>query len=93
MNKLLGSRKFSNLRRSRLRINFVRNREGRYVVTLPLWSEFLTSLNLGFFQSIVLSQFIRSEARLLKSPKVKSQYDSVIEEYSTLSHLTRVSAE
>ena len=49
-----------------------RNREGRYVVTLPFRSEFPTSLNLGFSRRIALSQFIRNEARSLKSPEVKN---------------------
>ena len=31
--------------------------------------------------------------RLLKSPEVKSRHDSVIDEYYTLGHMTKVSAE
>ena len=42
---------------------------------------------------MALSQFIRNEARLLKSSEIKSQYGLVIGEYSTLGHMTRSNAE
>ena len=92
------SKKFPNLKQCRQRTNFVRtctstnNREDRYVVPLPFRSECPTSIKLGFSRKIALSQFTRNE-RLLKSPEVKSQYDSFIEEYSTLSHMTNFNAD
>ena len=76
-----------------MRICTTRNEQRRYVVALPSRSEFWTSLNLWFSRRIALSQFIRNEARLLKSPEAKSQSDSVIDKYCTLGHMTRVSAD
>ena len=63
------------------------------MVTLPFKSEFPISFNLEFCPRIALPQFIRNEERLLKSSEVRSQYDSVIEKYSTLGLITKVSAD
>ena len=61
-----------------------RNMEGCYVATLPFKSQFPSILRLDFFQRIVLLQLTKNETRLLKSPELKNQYDSVIKEYYIL---------
>lgn len=67
-----------------------RNEEGRYVVSLPFKPDYPLKIQLGYSRNIAVSQFYRNELRLLKTPDVKSQYDTVIEEYKSLGHMSKV---
>ncbi|XP_075150976.1 uncharacterized protein LOC142225089 [Haematobia irritans] len=67
-----------------------RNKDGRYVVSLPFKEEFLQDMNLGQSRNIAMAQFIRNEARLLRDPSFKSEYDDVLEEYRLLHHMSEV---
>lgn len=48
-------------------------------------------MQLGLSRNGAISQFKRNESRLLKTPVLKTQYDGVLQEYSDLDHMTRVS--
>lgn len=61
-----------------------RDDTGRFVVALPFKPEFPKSLILGHSRNIALAQFLRNEAKLLKTPQSKNDYDKVITEYLTL---------
>ncbi|XP_037813774.1 uncharacterized protein LOC119604939 [Lucilia sericata] len=67
-----------------------RNPDGRYVVSLPFRREFLNEVTLGDSRHSALSQFRRNETRLLKTPDLKSQYDTVIREYFEMGHIRAV---
>ncbi|XP_065362180.1 uncharacterized protein LOC135955751 [Calliphora vicina] len=68
-----------------------RNSSGRFVVSLPFRQEYPDDINIGPSRHIALSQFLRNEFRLMKNPPLKSEYDRVISEYSTLGQMTMVS--
>ncbi|XP_075150323.1 uncharacterized protein LOC142224439 [Haematobia irritans] len=67
-----------------------RNHEGRYIVNLPFKEEFSQSIDIGESRKSAMAQFFRNEARLLRNPDFKIEYDRVIEEYGTLGHMTVV---
>ncbi|XP_075150676.1 uncharacterized protein LOC142224775 [Haematobia irritans] len=48
-------------------------------------------MSLGQSRNSAMAQFIRNEARLLRDPSFKSEYDSVLEEYKILHHMSEVS--
>lgn len=52
--------------------------EGRYVVSLPFKEELREQNNLGYSRDRAVAQFFRNEARLLRLPDLKSEYDRVI---------------
>ncbi|XP_065368817.1 uncharacterized protein LOC135961248 [Calliphora vicina] len=68
-----------------------RNNSGRFIVSLPFRQEYPEDINIGPSRHIALSQFLRNELRLMKNPPLKSEYDRVISEYSTLGQMTMVS--
>ncbi|XP_046808485.1 uncharacterized protein LOC111690866 [Lucilia cuprina] len=68
-----------------------RNISGRFVVSLPFRQEYPDDIHIGPSRHIALSQFLRNEARLMKNSPLKSEYDRVISEYSTLGQMTKVS--
>ncbi|XP_059217550.1 uncharacterized protein LOC131994726 [Stomoxys calcitrans] len=69
-----------------------RDKEGRYMVSLPFREGFPEDVNIGHSRNCAMAQFIRNEARLLRNPVFKSEYDKVLEEYTSLKHMSRVSA-
>ncbi|XP_075162957.1 uncharacterized protein LOC142235581 [Haematobia irritans] len=69
-----------------------RDSEGRYVVTLPLKTDFCGQIDLGNSRTGFLRQFLRNEASLLRKPQIKTVYDDVIREYLHLGHMRPVSA-
>ncbi|XP_037820796.1 uncharacterized protein LOC119609875 [Lucilia sericata] len=68
-----------------------RDNSGRFVVYLPFKSDFPNDLHLGHSRNSALAQFIRNETRLLRNPQYKTDYDQVIEEYSILGHMIKIS--
>ncbi|XP_037827080.1 uncharacterized protein LOC119615079, partial [Lucilia sericata] len=70
-----------------------RNADGRYVVSLPFKEQFPDSLNLGHSRSCAMAQFFRSEARLIRTPNFKVDYDNVIREYEDLGHMVKVNSD
>ncbi|KAH8337105.1 hypothetical protein KR074_011099, partial [Drosophila pseudoananassae] len=75
--------------------NFVqttkRDECGKYVVTLPLRDPGQKGSELAASRSFALAQFLRNEQRLKRDPPLKARYDSVIQEYIDLGHMTEVS--
>ncbi|XP_037809660.1 uncharacterized protein LOC119602300 [Lucilia sericata] len=67
-----------------------RDENGRFVVSLPFKSEYSNNIPLGNSRNSALSQFLRNESRLTKNPKLKHDYDKVIEEYAILHHMIPV---
>ncbi|XP_065357232.1 uncharacterized protein LOC135951499 [Calliphora vicina] len=67
-----------------------RNANGRYVVSLPFKEYFPKSLNIGHSRSSAMAQFFRNEARLVRNPDFKLQYDNVVQEYEELGHMFKV---
>ncbi|XP_073814290.1 uncharacterized protein [Musca autumnalis] len=64
--------------------------DGRYVVSLPFKPQYADGKGLGLSRTRACRQFLRNEAYLSKKPEFKSVYDSVLEEYETLGHMTEV---
>ncbi|XP_073838563.1 uncharacterized protein [Musca autumnalis] len=69
-----------------------RDSNGRYVVSLPLKTEIVGQVELGFSRANCLRQFLRNEASLLRKPQVKVVYDQVVNEYLALDHMRPVGA-
>ncbi|XP_073820654.1 uncharacterized protein [Musca autumnalis] len=67
----------------------VRNKEGRYVVTLP----FKKCEELGNSRNIALAQFFRMEKKLMRTPEIKEEYDKSIIEYLELGHMRKINPE
>ncbi|XP_073820628.1 uncharacterized protein [Musca autumnalis] len=67
----------------------VRNKEGRYVVTLP----FKKCEELGNSRNIALAQFFRMEKKLMRTPEIKDEYDKSIIEYLELGHMRKINPE
>lgn len=67
-----------------------RNKEGRYIVCLPLKEGYPEKISIGQSRNNAMAQFFRNEARLGKSPQFKEEYDSVLEEYISLGHMSKV---
>ncbi|XP_041449352.1 uncharacterized protein LOC121404191 [Drosophila obscura] len=65
-----------------------RTPDGRYVVTLPFKCP--EKVELGHSRSAAKAQFLRNEQRLQRNLPLKKQYDSVIQEYLELGHMTAV---
>ncbi|XP_041451719.1 uncharacterized protein LOC121405178 [Drosophila obscura] len=65
-----------------------RTPDGRYVVTLPFKCP--EKVELGHSRSAAQAQFLRKEQRLQRNLPLKKQYDSVIQEYLELGHMTAV---
>ncbi|XP_065354490.1 uncharacterized protein LOC135948964 [Calliphora vicina] len=63
---------------------------GRFVVVLPVKSEYTDNIPLGNSRNSALTQFLRNESRLKRNPQLKHDYDKVIEEYSLLNHMITV---
>jgi hypothetical protein len=66
-----------------------RNKDGRYVVTLPFKESFPQSLCLGDSRYIAVRQFLRNEVRLNKNLVSKKEYDGVLKEYLELGHMRK----
>ncbi|XP_038221292.1 uncharacterized protein LOC119839163, partial [Zerene cesonia] len=66
-----------------------RDSSGRNIVNLPFQTDD-PSCKYGNSKAIAIKQFNRLENRLLKNPKLKAEYASVIEEYKSLGHVKTV---
>ncbi|XP_065356165.1 uncharacterized protein LOC135950558 [Calliphora vicina] len=64
--------------------------DGRYIVSLPFKDGYPEKLSLGQSRNSAMAQFLRNETRLIRSPDMKSIYDSVVEEYIDLDHMVKV---
>ncbi|XP_055842769.1 uncharacterized protein LOC129909721 [Episyrphus balteatus] len=64
-----------------------RDKTGRFVVRLPFKDDSFQSPGLGNSYEIAKRQFLRNEKRLLYSPILKNEYDSVLSEYIDLGHM------
>ncbi|XP_046811894.1 uncharacterized protein LOC111689220, partial [Lucilia cuprina] len=69
-----------------------RDSKGRYIVSLPFKEEFPETLSLGNSRSSAMAQFFRNEARLIRNPDFKSEYDNVVLEYESLDHMFKVAS-
>lgn len=67
-----------------------RNIDGRYIVSLPFKKNFVEGRNIGLFRQSAMAQYFRNEARLLRNPQFKKEYDDVIEEYKSLGHMSEI---
>lgn len=68
-----------------------RTKDGRYVVSLPFKEGFPLKINLGYSRNTAMGQFLRNEARLIRTPNLKPEYDNVLEEYIALGHMSKIS--
>ncbi|XP_075151028.1 uncharacterized protein LOC142225136 [Haematobia irritans] len=68
-----------------------RNNEGRYIVALPFKESYPNDVDLGQSKKIAMAQYFRNEARLIRTPAFKEEYDNVLAEYITLDHMSLVS--
>lgn len=66
---------------------FSRDLTGRFVVNLPLKSNYT---HLGDSLDIALKRFYAIERKLLKNPVLRSQYSEFMQEYQTLGHMTKI---
>ncbi|XP_073841414.1 uncharacterized protein [Musca autumnalis] len=64
-----------------------RNKDGRYVIRLPFKEGFPNEIFLGQSRPRAVSQFLRNESRLLRTPNFKVEYDQVLDEYIQLKHM------
>lgn len=64
-----------------------RSKDGRYIVSLPFKE---TPIKIGRSRNTALAQFYKNEARLLRNPEFKTEYDKVLEEYRSLNHMSQV---
>ncbi|XP_075167684.1 uncharacterized protein LOC142239804 [Haematobia irritans] len=67
-----------------------RTPDGRYVVLLPFKESYPEEMILGSSRKSALAQFFRNEARLLRNPDLKHEYDESLEEYITLKHMSPI---
>ncbi|XP_059222185.1 uncharacterized protein LOC131996637 [Stomoxys calcitrans] len=67
-----------------------RSDDGRYVVSLPFKEEFPSKVHIGESRNGSMAQFYKNEARLLRTPEFKAEYDDVLEEYVRLDHMRMV---
>lgn len=65
-----------------------RNSEGRFVVQLPIKTDYFS--NLGEFEKIAISRFKSLERRLTRSPKLYAEYKSFMQEYLQLDHMREI---
>lgn len=68
-------------------VTTIRRPDGRYEVDLPFKMDIS---QLGLSRHIAMRQFLRNEKSLSRKPELKSLYDEVIKEYSSLSHMKEV---
>ncbi|XP_073831493.1 uncharacterized protein [Musca autumnalis] len=61
--------------------------DGRYIVRLPFKEANSNGVGLGHSRSSAMAQFLRNEARLMRTPELKEEYDRVVREYSELGHM------
>ncbi|XP_075158336.1 uncharacterized protein LOC142231584 [Haematobia irritans] len=67
-----------------------RNEEGRYVVSLPFKESYPQDTNIGKSRHIAMAQYFRNEARLIRNPDFKMDYDNALEEYISLNHMAPI---
>lgn len=67
-----------------------RNEDGRYIVSLPFKVESTDKINLGQSKNSAMAQYFRNEGRLIRNPKLKEEYDKVVQEYCTLGHMSPI---
>ncbi|XP_075150572.1 uncharacterized protein LOC142224672 [Haematobia irritans] len=64
-----------------------RDKEGRYVVSLPFKESFPQDLCLGISRGNAMAQFFQNERRLLRDLELKKEYDCALTEYIALKHM------
>ncbi|XP_075150481.1 uncharacterized protein LOC142224584 [Haematobia irritans] len=64
---------------------------GRYIVCLPFKDDFPNRISIGSSRGDAAARFYRNEARLLRNPQSKAEYDNVLGEYIQLGHMGKVS--
>lgn len=67
-----------------------RNKDGKYVVSLPFRQDYPENLGLGGSLKRACSQFYRNETRLMKNPDLGKEYMRVLKEYETLGHMSKI---
>ncbi|XP_075158044.1 uncharacterized protein LOC142231314 [Haematobia irritans] len=67
-----------------------RSDSGRYVVSLPFKDNFPEGIGIGLSRKNAMAQFFRSEARLLRTPQFKLEYDEVLNGYVQLGHMRKI---
>ncbi|XP_059217426.1 uncharacterized protein LOC131994659 [Stomoxys calcitrans] len=70
-----------------------RSPDGKYVVRLPFKAEFSDSLSLGSSRFLALAQYNRMETKLSNDPELKTEYNSVLNEYISLDHAQETSSQ
>ncbi|XP_075150561.1 uncharacterized protein LOC142224663 [Haematobia irritans] len=68
-----------------------RDGSGRYIVSLPFKQGLPEMGSIGESRKSAIAQFYRNEARLLRTPNFKAEYDEVLDEYVRLGHMAKVS--
>ncbi|XP_075163097.1 uncharacterized protein LOC142235722 [Haematobia irritans] len=68
-----------------------RTSNGRYVVSLPFKDNSSGRSSIGFSRNNAAARFYRNEARLLRAPQLKEEYDNVLREYINLGHMNAIS--
>ncbi|XP_065356304.1 uncharacterized protein LOC135950702 [Calliphora vicina] len=64
-----------------------RNKDGRYMVRLPLKKEYPESVFLGSSRFIALAQYASMDKTLGKNKELQAEYKAVLDEYLTLDHM------
>ncbi|XP_075162799.1 uncharacterized protein LOC142235432 [Haematobia irritans] len=67
-----------------------RNEEGRYIVSLPSKKAYPKDVDIAQSRRIAMAQYFRNEARLIRTPAFKDEYDNVLAEYISLKHMSKV---
>ncbi|XP_075151482.1 uncharacterized protein LOC142225579 [Haematobia irritans] len=67
-----------------------RNEEGRYIVSLPFKEAYPKDIDIAQSRRIAMAQYFRNEARLIRTPAFKDEYDNVLTEYISLKHMSKV---
>ncbi|XP_075162489.1 uncharacterized protein LOC142235120 [Haematobia irritans] len=67
-----------------------RNEEGRYIVSLPFKEAYPKDIDIAQSRRIAMAQYFRNEARLIRTPAFKDEYDNVLAEYISLKHMSKV---
>lgn len=58
-----------------------------HICRLPFKETNAEGLGLGHSLSSDMAQFLRSEARLIRNPDFKAEYDNLVREYHQLGHM------
>ncbi|XP_075158159.1 uncharacterized protein LOC142231437 [Haematobia irritans] len=70
-----------------------RQSDGRYMVRLPFRKDFPKSVYLGPSRHLAIGQYASMERSLNRDPSLRTQYNSVLNEYLSLDHMEASSSE